>query len=51
MVKKTGQNGIARAAADVAAAEIERANARADYIAIMAGIPLPDEATEGGSNE
>ena len=48
MVKKTGQNGISRAAADNTAAEQERIAANVDYIAMMCDvdIPIEEEADE-----
>ena len=43
MVKKTGINGIAQAAADNRNAETERLAATVDYIAMMAEIDIPTE--------
>ena len=43
MVKRTGQNGISRAATDNRAAEQERIAANVDYIAMMCDVDIPTE--------
>lgn len=49
MIKKTGQNGIFRAAEDNRAAEQERISAKVDYIAMMCDVDIPTE--EDANNE
>ena len=50
MVKKTGINGISRAAIDNMNAETERIAATVDYIAMMAEIDIPIEESEVTDN-